>query len=90
MRYRYYTPPRSKLPIAAGILGLLLGANTAHILYTMPNYTQYYDYWATMAGGFLLAAFCFFLLKWRSELLLIPTGIFALIGCFSPNLVRWM
>ena len=90
MRYRYYTPPRSKLPIAAGILGLLLGANTAHILYTMPNSTQYYDYWATMAGGFLLAAFCFFLLKWRSELLLIPTGIFALIGCFSPNLVRWM
>lgn len=90
MRYRYYTPPRSKLPIAAGILGLLLGANTAHILYTIPNYTQYYDYWATMAGGFLLAAFCFFLLKWRSELLLIPTGIFALIGCFSPNLVRWM
>lgn len=90
MRYRYYTPPRSKLPIAAGILGLLLGANTAHILYAMPNYTQYYDYWATMAGGFLLAAFCFFLLKWRSELLLIPTGIFALIGCFSPNLVRWM
>lgn len=90
MGYRYYMPPRAKLPFPAGALGLLLGLNTAHTLYTMPSYTQYYDYWVMMAAGFLLALVCFVTRRRRAELLLIPMGMFTIVACLSPNLTHWM
>lgn len=87
--FRYYLPPHSKLPQIVGILAFLLCANTAYLLIRMPSYTQYFDYWATLVAGFLLGITCMFFIRKRTELVLIPTGIFALIACLSPSLIHW-
>ncbi len=89
-RYRFYLPPRSKLPQIAGICAALLCLNTIYTLISMPNYTQYLDYWATMAGSFLLSIFSFTLIRRRIELILLPTAILALIACLTPNFIHWM
>lgn len=87
---RCYLPPRSRLPAAAGVCASLLCLNTIYTLISMPNYAQYWDYWATLAASLLLAGTCFVLVRRRTELILFPTGILALIACFAPNLVHWM
>lgn len=57
--YRLYIPPRSHLPHAAGVLSALLCCNTIYTLISMPHYTQYWDYWATLAASLLLSLACF-------------------------------
>ena len=88
--YRLYIPPRSHLPHAAGVLSALLCCNTIYTLISMPHYTQYWDYWATLAASLLLSLACFFVIRRRPELVLIPAGGLALIACFSLNLVHSM
>ena len=56
----------------------------------MPHYTQYWDYWATLAAALLLCVFCFLFRQRRTELTLIPAAILALIACITPNLVHWL
>lgn len=87
--YPYYLSPKSKLPLLAGICALLLCANTANLLISMPSYTQYYDYWVTLAASFLLGVVCLFLIRRYTGMVLIPTGVLALIACISPSLVHW-
>ena len=70
--YRLYIPPRSHLPHAAGVLSALLCCNTIYTLISMPHYTQYWDYWATLAASLLLSLACFFVIRRRPELVLIP------------------
>ena len=41
-KYRYYLPPQSKLPFAAGILSGLLCLDNIYTLISMPHYTQYW------------------------------------------------
>lgn len=89
-RYRYYLPPRSKLPLASGVLAALLCLNTIYTLISMPHYSQYWDYWATLASSLLLSIFCFTFIRRKTELILIPSGMLALIACLTPNLVHWM
>ncbi len=89
-RYPYYIPPRSSLPKAAGWCGGLLALNTAYTLFTMPNYTGYWDYWATLVAGVLLAVTCLLGIRRKTELILIPTGLLVLIGCFDPRFVHWI
>ena len=88
--YRLYIPPRSHLPHAAGVLSALLCCNTIYTLISMPHYTQYWDYWATLAASLLLSLACFFVIRRRPELVLIPAGGLALIACFSLNLMHSM
>ena len=38
-KYRYYLPPQSKLPFAAGILSGLLCLDNIYTLISMPHYT---------------------------------------------------
>ena len=85
-KYRYYLPPRSKLPFAAGILAGLMTLNTIYTLISMPYYTHYWDYWATMVSGILLCGFCFLFRNRHAELTLIPAAMLALIACITP---RW-
>lgn len=87
---RCYLPPHSRLPQAAGICAVLLCLNTVYTLISMPHYVQYWDYWATFAASLFLAGTCFVLIRRRTELILFPTGMLALIACFAPNLVHWM
>lgn len=89
-KYRYYLPPRSKLPFAAGILAGLMTLNTIYTLISMPYYTHYWDYWATMVSGILLCGFCFLFRNRHAELTLIPAAMLALIACITPNLIHWM
>ena len=89
-KYRYYLPPRSKLPFAAGILAGLMTLNTIYTLISMPYYTHYWDYWATMVSGILLCSFCFLFRNRHAELTLIPAAMLALIACITPNLIHWM
>lgn len=89
-KYRYYLPPQSKLPFAAGILSGLLCLDNIYTLISMPHYTQYWDYWATLAAALLLCVFCFLFRQRRTELTLIPAAILALIACITPNLVHWL
>lgn len=89
-KYRYYLPPRSKLPFVAGILAGLLELNTIYTLCAMPYYTHYWDYWATLIASALLCVFCFLFRQRHTELTLIPAAMLALIACFTPNLVHWM
>ena len=89
-KYRYYLPPQSKLPFAAGILSGLLCLDNIYTLISMPHYTQYWDYWATLAAALLLCGFCFLFRQRRTELTLIPAAILALIACITPNLVHWL
>ena len=89
-KYRYYLPPQSKLPFAAGILSGLLCLDNIYTLISMPHYTQYWDYWATLAAALLLCVFCFLFRQRRIELTLIPAAILALIACITPNLVHWL
>ena len=39
-KYRYYLPPQSKLPFAAGILSGLLCLDNIYTLISMPHYTS--------------------------------------------------
>ena len=89
-KYRYYLPPQSKLPFAAGILSGLLCLDNIYTLISMPHYTQYWDYWATLTAALLLCVFCFLFRQRRTELTLIPAAILALIACITPNLVHWL
>ena len=89
-KYRYYLPPRSKLPFAAGILAGLMTLNTIYTLISMPYYTHYWDYWATMVSGILLCGFCFLFRNRHADLTLIPAAMLALIACITPNLIHWM
>ena len=86
-KYRYYLPPRSKLPFAAGILAGLMTLNTIYTLISMPYYTHYWDYWATMVSGILLCGFCFLFRNRHAELitLYIFSAAFALMV-----LVAWI
>ena len=89
-KYRYYLPPRSKLPFAAGILAGLMTLNTIYTLISMPYYTHYWDYWATMVSGILLCGFCFLFRNRHAEPTLIPAAMLALIACITPNLIHWV
>lgn len=89
-KYRYYLPPRSKFPAIVGVLAALFCLNTVYTLISMPHYTQYWDYWATLAASLLLSIICFVFARRKTELLLIPTGMLALIACLTPSLVHWM
>ena len=91
-KYRYYLPPQSKLPFAAGILSGLLCLDNIYTLISMPHYTQYWDYWATLTAALLLCVFCFLFRQRRTELTLIPAAILALIACItcSSGLELWV
>ena len=89
-KYRYYLPKQSKLAFDAGILSGLLCLDNIYTLIFMPHYTQYWDYWATLAAALLLCVFCFLFRQRRTELTLIPAAILALIACITPNLVHWL
>lgn len=88
--YRYYIPPSSKLPAAAGIFASLLCCNTIYTLLSVPGYTQYWDYWCTLISSAMLGIFCFVFGRRRPELLLFPLGIFAVVACITPNFTHWM
>lgn len=90
IRFRCIVPPGSKLTAAAGVCSGLLCLNTIYTLCTMPNYVQYWDYWATLLASLILSIFCFLFLRRRTELILLPAGLLALIACLTPNLLHWM
>ena len=56
-KYRYYLPPRSKLPFAAAF-SPANALNTIYTLISMPTTTHYWDYWQ-LGLGILLCGFCF-------------------------------
>ncbi len=87
--YRYYLPPYSKIPYIAAALSCLLCVNTAYLLISMPSYTQYFDYWLTLAASGLLTVTCLVLVRRHTRFVLIPTGLFALLGCMTPSVVHW-
>ncbi len=91
MKSASYTIPRNaKLPYAAGILALLLSIDYTYLMIDMPSYTKYFDYWGNLIAGVAMAVVCFFFVRRRATLLLIPAGIFAIVSCVSLSFSNWM
>ncbi len=87
---RYYLPPRSRMPEFAGNCAALLCIDTVYTIGSMPHYTQYWDYWATILASLALSVICHVLMHQKPKLILIPAAALTLIACFTPSLVHWM
>lgn len=89
-RSRYYLSPRSRMPEFAGNCAALLCIDTVYTMGSMPHYTQYWDYWATILASLALCVVCHVLIQRKPELVLIPAAMLAIIACASLTLVHWM